>query len=232
MLSVCTEVGHSHSINKSILIHKVLHPFYFNCVCLTTDHGPTVPLPILVLDPFNLNSKKWLQRVGRGGLSPQTASLSTYNIHYTRIAARPIPPPFTFYGTRAIRRAKHAGIACGARSQLRRCLAPLLNLHKVEKFQLYANASGANPRGHQSANRTWAWGPSLTPSASLPQCGRELVDPLVNTPSRTNDFSFLRYADNLRIVGLDGQAASASAAQSFWLSNMSGLDALPTPPSL
>ena len=42
-----------------------------------------------------------------------------------------------------------------ARSQLRGGLAPLLNLHKVGKFLLYANTSGANPRGHQSANSTW-----------------------------------------------------------------------------
>ena len=48
------------------------------------------------------------------------------------------------------------------RRQLWRCLAPLLNLHKVEKFQLKANASGANPRGQQSANRTWAWAVTLT----------------------------------------------------------------------
>ena len=43
-----------------------------------------------------------------------------------------------------------------ARSQLRGGLAPLLNLHKVGKFLLYANTSCANPRGHQSANSMWA----------------------------------------------------------------------------
>ena len=37
-----------------------------------------------------------------------------------------------------------------------RGLAPLVHLHKVQKFLLYANARGAIPRGHQSTNRTWA----------------------------------------------------------------------------
>ena len=46
--------------------------------------------------------------------TPVTALLMTVNIHYRRMIARELPPPFTFYGTRAIRRAKHAGIARGA----------------------------------------------------------------------------------------------------------------------
>ena len=41
-------------------------------------------------------------------------SANWVNIHCTRMIARDLPPPFTLYGTRAIRRAKHAGIACGA----------------------------------------------------------------------------------------------------------------------
>ena len=49
-----------------------------------------------------------------------------------------------------------------ARSQLQGSLAPLLNLHKVGKFQRYANVRRANPRGHQSTNWRWAVGVMLT----------------------------------------------------------------------
>ena len=53
-----------------------------------------------------------------------------------------------------------------------------LGLLKVGKLQLYANACGANPRGYK---QDVGVGRDVDPSDSLPQCGWELVDPLVNT---------------------------------------------------
>ena len=95
------------------------------------------------------------------------------NIHYTRIAARPIPPPFTFYGTRAIRCAKHAGIACGAEPAAARPASASL-------CKCARRKSTRSPVSKQHVGV----GRDVDPSDSLPQFGRELVDPLVNTPPK------------------------------------------------
>ena len=59
------------------------------------------------------------------------------DIHY--------PHGLTFYGCEQFAAQSMLGLLA-AQSQRRHGLTLLLNLHKVEKFQRYANAHGMNPR--------------------------------------------------------------------------------------
>ena len=62
-------------------------------------------------------------------------------------------------------------------------------------------------RIHTATNQHTGRGRDVDPSDSSPQCGRELVDPLVNTSPSERFFKAARcHADNLCIVGLLWQA--------------------------
>ena len=93
---------------------------------------------------------------GRAG----SAWILTVKPHYTRIAwnrlaANSASIHFLWDTSNSLCKACWDCSQRGA--SLRRGLAPLQHLHKVKTILLYANARGVNPRGHQSANRTWVW---------------------------------------------------------------------------